>query len=83
MKRYTFLLPIIFFSTLLFGQNDIKEDFYDAEFFLAEEEYEEAWYAFNKVYNKGYQDNANINYRIGECLLNIPGRKTETQYHWG
>ena len=28
-----------------------------------------------KVYNKGYQDNAYINYRMGVCLLNIPGRK--------
>lgn len=77
MKRFTIILPILFFSTFIFGQENAKEDFFDAEFFLAQEEYEEAWYAFNKVYNSGYEDNANINYRIGECLLNIPGRKTE------
>ena len=30
------------------------------------------------MYNKGYQDNAYINYRMGLCLINIPGRKTES-----
>ena len=44
---------------------------------FAEEDYSEALYAFNKVYRRGYEDNANINYRIGVCLINIPGRKTE------
>jgi len=56
-------------------QVNVKEDFYDAEFFLAEEEYEEALYSFQKVYNAGFQENANINYRIGICNINIPGQK--------
>jgi hypothetical protein len=30
------------------------------------------------VHNKGYQENAYINYRMGICLINIPGRKTES-----
>ena len=64
-------------SSLILAQN-AKVDFNDGEFFLAEEDYEEALYAFGKVYNKGYQDNAYINYRMGLCLINIPGRKTES-----
>jgi len=63
--------------SLLNGQYDPKENFYDAEFFFAEEDYAEALYAFTKVYNAGYEENANINYRIGVCLLQIEGRKTE------
>lgn len=63
-------------SSLMVAQN-VKVDFNDGEFFLAEEDYEEALYAFGKVYNRGYQENAYINYRMGMCLIYIPGRKTE------
>lgn len=52
-------------------------NFYDGEFFLAEEEYTDALLAFKKVYSAGYEDNANLNYRIGICYLNIPGQKAE------
>jgi len=64
-------------SSLIFAQN-IRIDFSDGEFFLAEEDYEEAHYAFGKVYNNGYEDNAYINYRMGQCLINIHGRRTES-----
>jgi len=72
-------LTLLFFFclTLSLAGQDVKQDFNDGEFFFAEEDYEEALYAFTQVYNRGYQDNANINYRIGQCLLEIPGRKTE------
>jgi outer membrane protein OmpA-like peptidoglycan-associated protein len=56
----------------------LRVDFNDGEFFLLEEDYEEALFAFGKVYNKGYEDNAYINYRMGQCLINIAGRKTES-----
>jgi len=75
--RKSFLMLLLFASTVIVGAQDPKQDFADGEFFLAAEEYEEALYTYNKVYKKGYQDNANINYRIGICLLQIPGRKTE------
>ena len=70
------ILTLVFLVASSFGQ-EAKRDFNDGEFFLAMEDYEEALYAYNQVYRAGYQDNANINYRIGLCLLNIPGRKTE------
>lgn len=77
MKKVLSLLMILLFTATLFGQYDPRENFYDAEFFFAEEDYAEAMYSFIKVYDEGYQDNSNINYRIGVCLLNIDGRKTE------
>ncbi len=77
MKKVLSFLTILLFTATLFGQYDPRENFYDAEFFFAEEDYSEALYSFKKVYSDGYQENANINYRIGTCLLNIDGRKTE------
>jgi len=68
----TFLLCL---SNFIFSQSNVREDFLDAEFFLSEEDYREALYSYLKVYKAGYQDNANINYRIGMCYLNIPGEK--------
>ncbi len=76
MRRAFLLLFFSILATLASAQN-IKVDFYDGEFFFAEEDYEEALYAFNQVYKRGYQDNAYINYRMGVCLLQILGRKTE------
>ena len=76
MRRLFLFVSICLLSSVIYAQN-VRVDFSDGEFFLAEEDYEEALYAFGKVYNKGNQDNAYINYRMGLCLLNIPGRKTE------
>jgi outer membrane protein OmpA-like peptidoglycan-associated protein len=56
----------------------LKEYFLDAEFFLAEEEYVDALYDYMELYNNGFNDNANINYRIGICYLNIPGQKEKS-----
>ncbi len=76
MRRLFLFIFICLLPSLILAQN-VKVDFNDGEFFLAEEDYEEALYAFGKVYKKGYEDNAYINYRMGLCLSNIPGRKTE------
>jgi outer membrane protein OmpA-like peptidoglycan-associated protein len=59
-------------------QAELKEYFLDAEYFFAEEEYPDALYDYLEVYNNGYKDNANINYRIGVCYLNIPGQKDKS-----
>jgi len=77
MRRLFLFTTFCLLSSLILAQN-AKVDFNDGEFFLAEEDYEEALYAFGKVYNKGNQDNAYINYRMGLCLMKIPGRKTES-----
>ncbi|HYW94385.1 MAG TPA: OmpA family protein [Bacteroidales bacterium] len=78
MKKLSFLLLLIsiFPATLLRAQkDDARLDFYDGEFFLSEESYVDALLSFKKVYDAGYQDDANLNYRIGVCYLNIQGQK--------
>ncbi|MEA3461318.1 MAG: OmpA family protein [Bacteroidota bacterium] len=77
MRRLLLFTSFCLLSSLVLAQN-VRVDFNDGEFFLAEEDYEESLFAFGKVYNKGYQDNAYINYRMGLCLIHIPGRKTES-----
>ncbi|HLO57833.1 MAG TPA: OmpA family protein [Bacteroidales bacterium] len=57
---------------------ELKELFYDAEFFFAQEEYLDALYDYQSIYTSGYKDNANINYRMGICYLNIPGQKEKS-----
>ncbi len=59
-------------------QVNLKEYFLDAEYFFAEESYVDALYDYLEIYNNGYKDNANINYRIGICYLNIPGQKDKS-----
>jgi len=76
MRRLFLFTSFCLLTSLVFAQN-VRVDFNDGEFFLMEEDYEESLYAFGKVYNKGYQDNAYINYRMGYCLIHIQGRKTE------
>ncbi len=56
----------------------LKEYFADAEFFLAAEEYVDALHDFIEVSKRGYENNANINYKIGVCYLNIPGQKNKS-----
>lgn len=81
MKRYL-LLIFIFVAFLNFPAGaqqkttqSLKEIFLDAEYFLLNEDYEEALFAYNTILKKGYAENANINYRIGQCYLNVPGSK--------
>jgi len=75
------LLLLIFTLSVfpeIYGQlkkSELKEYFLDAEFFFAQEEYVDALYDYMELYNNGFRDNANINYRIGICYLNIPGQK--------
>jgi outer membrane protein OmpA-like peptidoglycan-associated protein/Tol biopolymer transport system component len=77
--RLTFIILLIlcFFKSIIAQKSDedLRLYFSDAEFFLAEEEYVDALYDYLELYNNGFEDNANINYRIGICYLNIPGQK--------
>jgi outer membrane protein OmpA-like peptidoglycan-associated protein len=62
----------------IFGQQEehLRTYFEDAEYFLMSEDYNEALNAYQKLNNEN-PENANINYRIGLCYLNIPGQKTK------
>ncbi len=54
---------------------NLRQLFLDAEYFFLNEDYEEALYSYNTLYKRGNAENANINYRIGLCYLNIQGEK--------
>jgi len=84
MKKSIAILTVIFVvSCNISAQKNeediaLKEYFADAEFFLAGEFYADALSDYMQVYRRGYEDNANINYRIGICYLNIQGQKDKS-----
>ncbi|MFW6248979.1 MAG: hypothetical protein ACOC4J_04330 [Bacteroidota bacterium] len=80
MKRIIILFIIV---NSLFCQTSIsqikenlREVFIDAEFFLNHDDHEEALYNYLSIIKKGVT-NANIQYRIGQCYMNIEGKKKE------
>ncbi len=79
MKQITALLVIFILTGVsAFAQNieetDYKEFFEEGEFFFNRGDYEEAVYYYLKLIE--YQpDNANYNFKVGECYLNIPGKE--------
>ena len=81
--RLIFILIVVFASSFLVvaqqkEDEELKEYFLDAEYFLAQEEYLDALYDYMELYNNGFNTNANINYRIGICYLNILGQKEKS-----
>ena len=79
MKKILTLITV--FSLAIFAsfsqqyQEVLKDIFLDAEFFLMDESYADALVEYQKLIPRGYENNANINYRIGVCYLNMPGEK--------
>lgn len=53
----------------------LKDYFDDAEYFFSQEFYIDALTDYQQVYKRGFSNNANVNYKIGVCYLNIPGQK--------
>jgi outer membrane protein OmpA-like peptidoglycan-associated protein len=72
------LLPFVSLKAQEKSLAELKEYFYDAEYFFAQEEYPDALYDYLELYNNGYKEIANINYRIGICYLNIPDQKDKS-----
>jgi len=75
-------LSVLFFITLsinLFAQKDsyFKRVFVDAEYYLLYEEYRDALPLYLEI-QRSYPENANIQYRIGQCYLNIPTEKNKS-----
>lgn len=81
MKQTLLLFPVILFALSGYSQKKeipLRDYFNDAEFFFVSEEYPDALHDYLELYNKGYANNANINYRLGVCYLNIPGQKQKS-----
>ncbi len=74
-----FVVPIILIITfnLVFSQQKdqkLSEIFRDAEYYRLYEKYSEALPLYQKLIQEGH-DKAHINYRIGECYLEMSGAK--------
>ena len=75
------LILLLFLPSLTFAQEYqevLRNIFNDGEYWLVEESYPDALAEYQKLYSRGYANNANINYRIGICYLNIPGEKEKS-----
>ncbi|HRT47533.1 MAG TPA: hypothetical protein P5151_05175 [Bacteroidales bacterium] len=78
MKR-VFLLFLLMGSILNLSaqiKGELKDNFYWGETFILYEEYKDALPLYQLLL-KVNPRNSNYKYRIGQCLLNIPGRKHE------
>ena len=78
MGRTIVSICILFFINISLGvaqkESYYKRVFVDAEYYVLYEEYRDALPLYKELYKAG-RNNANINYRIGQCYLNIPGEK--------
>ena len=75
-------LGLILSSEISLAQknDENKNLFLDAEYFLVSEDYQDALTAYLTLISENPK-NANLNYRIGLCLLNINGQKSRaTEY---
>jgi len=78
MKRFFLILFLAgqFFDVFAQLKGELKENFYWGETFILYEEYRDALPLYQLLLKVNPQNN-NYKYRIGQCLLNIPGRKQE------
>ncbi|MFW5781400.1 MAG: hypothetical protein ACOCXD_02410, partial [Bacteroidota bacterium] len=73
----TIISIVLFFLLALAPARDDKEIFLEAESYFHFEEYNEALPSYLRLL-KLYPDNANLNYKIGICYLNIPYEKEKS-----
>ncbi len=82
MKKFLTLIAVCFLVSYTSYsqkyQEVLKQIFLDAEYFLMDESYTDALLEYQKLLPRGYENSANINYRIGVCYLNIPGEKQKS-----
>lgn len=79
MKKFSILLFLlsIYFQAISQKDSYFKRVFVDAEYFLLYEEYKDALPLYLEIQNS-HPDNSNINYRIGQCYLNIHNEKSKS-----
>lgn len=75
-KTAVCLIVTIIFSIPCLSQDNkgLQDSFLEAEYFLMNEDYNDALNYYLQLYQK-LPDNANLAYCIGLCYLNIPGKK--------
>jgi len=80
MKKLLFVVLfsiIASFTSFSQYKNALKEAFFDAEYYLLFEDYNEALALYLNLYKNGLE-NSYIKHRIGECYLQIPGQKNKS-----
>lgn len=78
MRNRGLLVLFILFQTLIVsGQKDsyFKRVFVDAEYYMLYEEYRDALPLYLEI-KRAFPNNANIDFRVGQCYLNIPNEKS-------
>lgn len=80
--RYLIFSLLIFTTLMAQGQfrQSAEESYKDANAYFYFEDYEEALALYLSVYNE-FPNNANLDYRIGLCYLNIMGSKYKAIEH--
>jgi tetratricopeptide (TPR) repeat protein len=68
----TLFVILISFPTSAQSREEMLEMFSEGQYFLNREDYHEAAFYFSKIVNR-YPDNANFNFKLGECYMNLPG----------
>jgi len=80
MKNYLTTI-LLLCSLAAFPQAEgLKEVFDDAEYFFYSEAYNDALINYLKIYRRGYQTNANINFKIGYCYLHTADKQKAIPY---
>ena len=79
------LLQTLFFllliPTVAYSQAEgMKEVYDDAEYFFYSESYNDALINYLKIYRRGFQTNANINFKIGYCYLHTAEKAKALPY---
>ncbi|HBX49589.1 MAG: hypothetical protein A2W98_05995 [Bacteroidetes bacterium GWF2_33_38] len=74
IKRYIFGILIILAFGQVYSQKIIKSKFIDAEYYFLFDEYSKALPLYLSLIDKD-PSNANINYRISLCYMNMVGQK--------
>ncbi|MBN1415045.1 MAG: PD40 domain-containing protein [Bacteroidales bacterium] len=78
MRNIVMITIVVFFLTSVTAQTkeEIIEYFEEAKFFFDRDDYKEAAYYYKRVLEQ-YPDNANFNFKLGECYMHIPGAESQ------
>ena len=74
--QYILICFYLFNHSPVIGQSSMRNKFFEADYALQLNDYEKALKLFKQL-QKRDPDNALYNYRVGECLLNLPDSKKQ------
>ncbi len=76
LVQYIFICFLLFYCSPGISQSSNRNKFFEADYALQLNDYETALRLFKQL-QKRDPDNALYNYRIGQCILNLPDSKKE------